>query len=95
MNSRIQHSQNELVVPELEHCHSEYAVVFQVVIYVLKGLLMLFGCFLAWETRAVNVPALNDSKYIGISVYIVVVSFSQRKVSQGLTAQLELLFIFR
>jgi hypothetical protein len=56
---------------------------------------MLFGCFLAWETRAVNVPALNDSKYIGISVYIVVVSFSQRKVSQGLTAQLELLFIFR
>lgn len=24
-----------------------------------------FGCFLAWETRNVNIPALNDSKYIG------------------------------
>lgn len=29
----------------------------------------LFGCFLAWETRNVSIPALNDSKYIGMSVY--------------------------
>ena len=31
----------------------------------------LFGCFLAWETRSVTIPALNDSKYIGINVYVV------------------------
>ena len=37
------------------------------------GLLLLLGCFLAWETRRVKVPALNDSKYIGMSVYGVVV----------------------
>ena len=36
-------------------------------IYAYKGLLMAFGCFLAWETRNVNIPALNDSKYIGKS----------------------------
>jgi gamma-aminobutyric acid type B receptor len=36
-------------------------------------LFKIFGCFLAWETRAVNVPALNDSKYIGMCVYNVVV----------------------
>jgi len=29
----------------------------------------MFGCFLAWETRHVSIPALNDSKYIGMSVY--------------------------
>uniref|UniRef100_A0A1I8I453 G_PROTEIN_RECEP_F3_4 domain-containing protein n=1 Tax=Macrostomum lignano TaxID=282301 RepID=A0A1I8I453_9PLAT len=29
----------------------------------------LIGCFFAWETRNVSVPALNDSKYIGLSVY--------------------------
>jgi len=29
------------------------------------GLLMLFGAFLAFETRKVTVPALNDSKFIG------------------------------
>ena len=34
---------------------------------------MLFGVVLAWETRNVKIPALNDSKYIGISVYNVVI----------------------
>jgi len=33
----------------------------------------VFGCFLAWETREVTIPALNDSKYIGMSVYNVVI----------------------
>ncbi|CAG2169618.1 unnamed protein product, partial [Oppiella nova] len=32
-----------------------------------------FGIFLAWETRHVSIPALNDSKYIGMSVYNVVI----------------------
>ena len=35
--------------------------------------LQIFGCFLAWETRQVSIPALNDSKYIGMSVYNVVI----------------------
>jgi gamma-aminobutyric acid type B receptor len=35
--------------------------------------LQVFGCFLAWETRQVSIPALNDSKYIGMSVYNVVI----------------------
>ncbi|KAL3112844.1 hypothetical protein niasHT_019170 [Heterodera trifolii] len=64
---------NLLIVPEFERCQSDHSLPFQVVFFLFKGMLMLFGCFLAWETRAVNVPALNDSKYIGISVYIVVV----------------------
>jgi hypothetical protein len=29
------------------------------------GLLLVFGAFLAFETRKVTVPALNDSKFIG------------------------------
>ena len=29
---------------------------------VYKGLLLLFGLFLAWETRHIQVQALNDSK---------------------------------
>jgi len=32
----------------------------------------VFGAFLAWETRHVSIPALNDSKYVGMSVYNVV-----------------------
>ena len=28
---------------------------------------------MAWETRNVQIPALNDSKYVGMSVYNVVI----------------------
>lgn len=34
--------------------------------------MLAFGAFMAWETRNVTVPALNDSRHIGISVYNVV-----------------------
>ena len=33
----------------------------------------LFGAFLAWETRSVQIPALNDSKYVGMSIYNVAI----------------------
>ena len=36
-------------------------------------MLQIFGAFLAWETRHVSIPALNDSKYVGMSVYNVVI----------------------
>ncbi|XP_077862210.1 gamma-aminobutyric acid type B receptor subunit 2-like [Saccoglossus kowalevskii] len=40
----------------------------------IKGLLLLFGCFLAFETRNVQVEGLNDSRQISISVYNIMVS---------------------
>ncbi len=36
----------------------------------------MFGCFFAYETRNVTISALNDSKYIGISVYNVLIMCS-------------------
>ena len=35
----------------------------------LKGIMLIFGVFLAWETRNVHYPSLNDSKNIGLAVY--------------------------
>uniref|UniRef100_A0AC35TLT2 G_PROTEIN_RECEP_F3_4 domain-containing protein n=1 Tax=Rhabditophanes sp. KR3021 TaxID=114890 RepID=A0AC35TLT2_9BILA len=67
------HANNKDIIPELEVCQSHNSLVFQLLLYGIKSLLMILGCFLAWETRHVNVPALNDSKYIGISVYNIVV----------------------
>ena len=43
------------------------------VVFTYQGLQLLFGIFLAWKTRSVTVPTLNDSKYIGMSVYNVFV----------------------
>lgn len=42
---------------------------FLVVILRNYPFFQIIGCFLAWETRHVSIPALNDSKYIGMSVY--------------------------
>ncbi|MFH4973683.1 hypothetical protein AB6A40_000392 [Gnathostoma spinigerum] len=67
------HFDNKVIVPEIERCHSDDSFVFQGLLLGVKGLLLILGCFLAWETRHVNMPALNDSKYIGMSVYNVVV----------------------
>ncbi|OQV15825.1 Gamma-aminobutyric acid type B receptor subunit 2 [Hypsibius exemplaris] len=62
-----------LIKPQIGFCVSEHMTIYLGVTYAFKGILMAFGCFLAWETRHVSIPALNDSKYIGMSVYNVVI----------------------
>lgn len=67
----------DIVVPLLEYCESESSTgmqTFVVVVYAYKGFLLACGIFLAWETRHVNIAALNDSKYVGISVYNVMIT---------------------
>ncbi|XP_074593513.1 gamma-aminobutyric acid type B receptor subunit 2-like isoform X2 [Brevipalpus obovatus] len=66
-------NEDQEIIPLMEFCDSKRMTIFLGSIYVYKGLLMAFGCFLAWETRHVSIPALNDSKYIGMSVYNVVI----------------------
>ncbi|XP_061521280.1 gamma-aminobutyric acid type B receptor subunit 2 isoform X1 [Phycodurus eques] len=63
------HDRDIAIRPFLEHCENTHMTIWLGIVYAYKGLLMLFGCFLAWETRNVSIPALNDSKYIGMSVY--------------------------
>ena len=46
---------------------------FIVTVILFLGMLLLFGAYLAWETRKVHIPALNDSKLIGVSVYNVII----------------------
>ncbi|XP_053996169.1 gamma-aminobutyric acid type B receptor subunit 2-like isoform X2 [Hylaeus anthracinus] len=66
-------SEDIIIIPENEYCQSNRMTVYLGCIYAYKGLLMIFGAFLAWETRHVSIPALNDSKYVGMSVYNVVI----------------------
>ncbi|XP_070540122.1 gamma-aminobutyric acid type B receptor subunit 2-like [Ptychodera flava] len=62
-----------LLVPSLATCKSVYNLHWLVTIYTFKGILVLFGIFLAWETRRVQIPGLNDSKQIGFCTYNVMV----------------------
>lgn len=50
-------------------CTSSYHMTWVMSICGFKGILLIFGVFLAWETRNVHYPALNDSKNIGLAVY--------------------------
>ncbi|KAL4710596.1 hypothetical protein ACJJTC_003232 [Scirpophaga incertulas] len=63
-----------LYQPQIEVCKSQNTTGWLCALYAYKGLLLLVGVYMAWETRHVKISALNDSKYIGISVYSVVLT---------------------
>ncbi|KAK3728690.1 hypothetical protein RRG08_041874 [Elysia crispata] len=59
--------------PQLELCHSENITVWLGVVFGYKGILLIFGIFLAYETRSVKLKQVNDSRFVGMSIYNVVV----------------------
>jgi gamma-aminobutyric acid type B receptor len=65
--------EDQVIHPYIFKCTSRYENYFLITTCASKGLLLIFGIFLAWETRNIEIKALNDSKYIGISVYNVVI----------------------
>eukprot|EP00057_Strongylocentrotus_purpuratus_P024910 XP_011679384.1 PREDICTED: gamma-aminobutyric acid type B receptor subunit 1-like [Strongylocentrotus purpuratus] len=64
-------SEDRVIIPELQVCRRNgiNSLSWLSGIYIFNGILLLFGLFLAFETRAVKIRALNDAKNIGISVY--------------------------
>ncbi|XP_070531823.1 gamma-aminobutyric acid type B receptor subunit 1-like isoform X2 [Ptychodera flava] len=61
------------IIPLLEYCDSDKNAVWLGVIFGAKGLLLIFGLFLAYETRNMSIKELNDSRFVGMSIYNVVV----------------------
>lgn len=72
-NGTIEHGIEYDTLPQWEYCDCQHKAIWFGVLFATKGLLLLFGVFLAWETRHVKIPALNDSRYVGMSVYNVVI----------------------
>ena len=52
-------------IPQLARCDSKHLDKWTASLYAYKGLLLLFGVYMAWGTRRVTIPVLNDSQYIG------------------------------
>ncbi|CAH3175080.1 unnamed protein product [Porites lobata] len=65
LENKMRFEDDKEIIPVLEHCESERLSYWLGAVYAFKGLLLVFGVFLAWETRGVTIPALNDSRYIG------------------------------
>ncbi|MGH0137939.1 UNVERIFIED_CONTAM: hypothetical protein FKN15_030366, partial [Acipenser sinensis] len=63
-----------LIQPLLEHCNSEKMNTWLGVVYGYKGLLLLLGIFLAYETKSVSTEKINDHRAVGMAIYNVAVS---------------------
>ncbi|KAH3692853.1 hypothetical protein DPMN_194607 [Dreissena polymorpha] len=57
----------------VQTCVSKQSTYFVWTLYIIEGMMLSFGAFLAWETRHVTIEALNDSHQIGICLYNVVI----------------------
>eukprot|EP00455_Lapot_gusevi_P044158 TRINITY_DN5471_c0_g1_i9.p1 TRINITY_DN5471_c0_g1~~TRINITY_DN5471_c0_g1_i9.p1 ORF type:complete len:684 (+),score=100.02 TRINITY_DN5471_c0_g1_i9:321-2372(+) len=57
------------IVPFIEACSSPHFSWFLLAEIVFKAFLLLVGMWLAYQTRDVDIPVLNDSRYIGFAVY--------------------------
>ncbi|XP_063700563.1 gamma-aminobutyric acid type B receptor subunit 2 [Culicoides brevitarsis] len=73
--------------PQVEVCQSQHTSKWLGILYIYKGLLLVVGVYMAWETRHVKISALNDSQYIGISVYSVVITSASVVVLANLLAE--------
>ncbi|XP_060587127.1 gamma-aminobutyric acid type B receptor subunit 1-like [Ruditapes philippinarum] len=65
--------QDIMYKPYLEHCDSNNISIWLGVVFGHKGILLLFGIFLSYETRSVKLKQVNDSRFVGMSIYNVVV----------------------
>lgn len=59
---------------QVETCRSEHQAGWLAALYAYKGLLLIIGVYMAWETRHVKIPALNDSQHIAASVYLALIT---------------------
>lgn len=64
-------------------------------VYGYKGLILVFGLFLAYETRSIKVKQINDSRYVGMSIYnVVVLCLITAPVGMVIASQQDASFVF-
>ncbi|KAG8127862.1 hypothetical protein E2320_014743, partial [Naja naja] len=69
-----------LILPKLEHCSSEKMNTWLGIFYGFKGLLLLLGIFLAYETKGVSTEKINDHRAVGMAIYNVAM---RRLITRG------------
>ncbi|XP_060905971.1 gamma-aminobutyric acid type B receptor subunit 1 [Labrus mixtus] len=84
-----------LIQPLLEHCSSEKMNTWLGVVYGYKGLLLLLGIFLAYETKSVSTEKINDHRAVGMAIYnVAVLCLITAPVTMILTSQQDASFAF-
>ncbi|XP_049606435.1 LOW QUALITY PROTEIN: gamma-aminobutyric acid type B receptor subunit 1 [Syngnathus scovelli] len=84
-----------LIQPLLEHCSSEKMNTWLGVVYAYKGLLLLLGIFLAYETKSVSTEKINDHRAVGMAIYnVAVLCLITAPVTMILSSQQDASFAF-
>ncbi|CAG02743.1 unnamed protein product, partial [Tetraodon nigroviridis] len=84
-----------LIQPLLEHCSSEKMNTWLGVVYGYKGLLLLLGIFLAYETKSVSTEKINDHRAVGMAIYnVAVLCLITAPVTMILSSQQDASFAF-
>merc|ERR1719412_449894 len=61
------------IQPQMEHCKSQHHTVWLGIMYAYKGLQLVLGMFLSYETRSVKLKQINDSRLVGMAIYNVAI----------------------
>ncbi|XP_029975855.1 gamma-aminobutyric acid type B receptor subunit 1 isoform X1 [Salarias fasciatus] len=84
-----------LIQPLLEHCSSHKMNTWLGVVYGYKGLLLLLGIFLAYETKSVSTEKINDHRAVGMAIYnVAVLCMITAPVTMILSSQQDASFAF-
>ncbi|XP_069576779.1 gamma-aminobutyric acid type B receptor subunit 1 isoform X2 [Brachyistius frenatus] len=84
-----------LIQPLLEHCSSAKMNTWLGVVYGYKGLLLLLGIFLAYETKSVSTEKINDHRAVGMAIYnVAVLCMITAPVTMILSSQQDASFAF-
>nr|XP_046272894.1 gamma-aminobutyric acid type B receptor subunit 1 [Scatophagus argus] len=84
-----------LIQPLLEHCSSKKMNTWLGVVYGYKGLLLLLGIFLAYETKSISTEKINDHRAVGMAIYnVAVLCLITAPVTMILSSQQDASFAF-
>ncbi|KAG8540768.1 hypothetical protein GDO81_018612, partial [Engystomops pustulosus] len=84
-----------LILPQLEHCSSVKMNTWLGIVYGSKGLLLLLGIFLAYETKSVSTEKINDHRAVGMAIYnVAVLCLITAPVTMILSSQQDASFAF-
>jgi gamma-aminobutyric acid type B receptor len=61
--------------PEIEICKCDHQMIWVGVSFGTKGIILIMGLYLSYETRNAKIDRMNDSKFVALSIYNIVVRF--------------------
>lgn len=73
--NEIVEGQDIIYEPEIEICKCQYQMIWIGVCFGIKGIVLILGLYLSYETRNSKIDRMNDSRFVALSIYNIAVSY--------------------